>query len=117
MSDWFEPPPDDGRDFFLASLTVGGMALLALFLALALTSCGATGPPEVKYVEKVVTVPETIRCAKVPPPALASIGAAIVCLPGMVCLTTLDAATLVDNVERLKSWVVETWTLCAPEVK
>lgn len=90
------------------------MSRATLALVLALASCGARAPA-VQYVEKVVTVPTTIRCAKVAPPTMTPIGAPIVCLPGMVCLTTLDAATLVDNVERLKSWVAETWTLCAPE--
>lgn len=117
MSDWFTPPPDDDRDLFLAGFIIFAVCVFALAAALAFSGCGGTPAAEVKYVEKVVAVPTTVRCAKVAPPKLSPIGAPVVCLTGMVCLTTLDAATLVDNVERLKSWVVETWTLCAPEVK
>lgn len=110
--------PDDERDLFLATLWfVVTVAFCMLLTAAALSGCGGNPTPEVKYVEKVVTVPTTIRCAKVPPPVLSPISGAIVCATNMVCLTTLDAATVVDNVERLKSWVAETWALCAPETK
>lgn len=117
MSDWFKPPSNNGRDFFDASLVFAAMVVVSFLLMLAMSGCGAVGTPEIKYVEKVVTVPVTARCAKVPPPTLSPIGAPIVCLTSMVCLTTIDAATVTDNVSRLKSWVAETWTLCAPEVK
>lgn len=102
-------------------LTIWMLLCWAFAAVMLLTSCGGA-PPLVKLpdtVEKVVTVPVHVPCARTAPPVMVPVKRPTVKRPtGMICYPTLDAAAFDDNVERLLSWERETWTLCAPtEIK
>lgn len=99
----------------LAAVVMLGVALFA--------AVGCSAAPRSPIVtEKLVQVPVFQRCARQPPPAdLPAVGRPR-CIPDPKCgpATTemawskADFATLVVNVQTLKAWIANIWTLCAP---
>ena len=82
--------------------------------AVLLYGLACSAPAKVTTVEKVVPVVTVKRCADKAPPAFARVPRPTTCATGMLCFPIPDAATLAENVERLKEWVLTTWSLCAP---
>lgn len=95
-------------------LTVLGLIFAAAMMSLMMGGCA--GPAKTITVEKVVPVVTVKRCADKAPPAFARVPRPTTCATGMLCFPIPDAATLAENVERLKEWVLTTWSLCAPTV-
>lgn len=93
------------------------MIVWSVFLAFCASSIifmSGCATPRTVTVEKVVPVTVVKRCAEHAPPTFVKVPKPTTCAVGKLCWSIDDSVNLAENIERLKEWVVTTWSLCAP---
>ena len=83
--------------------------MIRLLLATMLMACGSR--PSV--VDHVITVPVKMPCARAAPPTFTHVPEPL-CSGGRCSYAKLDLVILVENVEKLRQWVADTWHECSP---
>lgn len=105
----------EARPWRLRAVAAAALWLLGAFAALCLGMLMAScATPKTITVDRVVPVIQVKRCAEKEPPTFVKVPRPSTCVTGKLCWSLDDAANLAENIERLKEWVVTTWSLCAP---